>query len=201
MNLPSAFWDSDFVWWTWSPTDVVQPYKCCRTPKGYYIDYVSCYYIPTHDLYWEYYDGNYFITQCATGYVMAGVGAKVNPINREKRIDWIQCCRVGWGAVIAVSPPVINVAGRPPAYSSSSVSPVNIPQGYSHQYRKKRSIANSARNAIDIGNSTIFGEEALTDSELPLHRKASFVYEGDVTHHDLPINMPAMNVPLSVQRL
>lgn len=65
----SGMWDNDWVYWTFSPSDVYQPYKCCSTPPGYYIDYVSCYYLPTHDVYWEYYDGNLFLVNCATGYV------------------------------------------------------------------------------------------------------------------------------------
>lgn len=26
---------------------------------GYYIDYLSCYYVPTHDIYFEYYDSTF----------------------------------------------------------------------------------------------------------------------------------------------
>lgn len=34
------------------PQDNLQPYKCCKTPAGYYLDYTACYYLPTHDPYW-----------------------------------------------------------------------------------------------------------------------------------------------------
>ncbi|OQV20968.1 hypothetical protein BV898_05043 [Hypsibius exemplaris] len=204
----TGFFDSDFVFWTWSPTDVKQPYKCCRTPKGYYIDYISCYYVPTHDLYFEYYDGNYFIVMCATGYVITGVGEKVNPINLERRIDWIQCCRVGFGAVMAVSPPIINVQNRPAAFtSSSSVSPINIPSGYAHQYRKKRSAAISSRtrrSALEDGNSTISVEDALLESEHSMPKQRAFGFDGQVNHHDVPpifSEYSETNIPLSVQNL
>ncbi|XP_055332328.1 uncharacterized protein LOC129584234 [Paramacrobiotus metropolitanus] len=70
--------------------------KCCTTPKGYYIDYASCYYFPTHDQYWEYYDSNFnFVVMCAQGYVATGLACKLDPIGGDLHIDWIQCCRLG----------------------------------------------------------------------------------------------------------
>lgn len=69
-------------------------YKCCRTPSGYYIDYTSCYYRPTRDQYWEYYDAAIFVVYCETAYVMTGVARKVNPYDNEYHLEWIQCCRV-----------------------------------------------------------------------------------------------------------
>lgn len=63
---------------------------------GYYIDYVSCYYMPTHDVYWEYYDSqNHFITLCATGYIATGIAKKISPWTGWYNVDWIQCCRLG----------------------------------------------------------------------------------------------------------
>ncbi|OQV22547.1 hypothetical protein BV898_03373 [Hypsibius exemplaris] len=203
-----GFWDSDFVFWTWSPTDIKQPYKCGRTPKGYYIDYVSCYFIPTHDVYWEYYDGNYFITQCATAYVMTGVATKSNPITLEKRIDWIQCCRVGFGPVMAVSPPIINVPNRPPAFTSSSnIRPLNIPSGYAHQYQKKRSTLLSPRmrrNTLEDGNMTLLVndfDDSFMESEQSLPWSREFEFHGQVNHHNLPLISPSMNIPLILKRL
>ncbi|OQV14932.1 hypothetical protein BV898_10833 [Hypsibius exemplaris] len=72
-------------------------YKCCKAPSGYYLDYTSCYYMPTHDQYWEYYDSiQHIITYCASGYVMTGLSKKFNPFDLEWHIDWIQCCRIGF---------------------------------------------------------------------------------------------------------
>ncbi|XP_055338562.1 uncharacterized protein LOC129588392 [Paramacrobiotus metropolitanus] len=159
-----GYWDNDWVFWTFTPnTDLIQPYKCCQTPPGYYIDYVSCYYIPTHDLYWEYYDGNYFLVNCATGYVVTGTAAKFNPIHQEYRIDWVQCCRLGYGAVTALPPPVIQRPGKPPAYvASHNTVQTDIPQAYQHQYRRrKRSALPTESNSIAIGNQTVFAEDPL----------------------------------------
>ncbi|OQV14930.1 hypothetical protein BV898_10831 [Hypsibius exemplaris] len=84
----------DFLWQVWRPgNDDIQPYKCCSVPHGYYIDYVSCYYMPTHDMYFEYYDsGNNIITECATGYIATGISKKLNPWTALYNVDWIQCC-------------------------------------------------------------------------------------------------------------
>ncbi|GAU95741.1 hypothetical protein RvY_07309-2 [Ramazzottius varieornatus] len=77
----TAFWDNEENWLTTIPfADDLQNYKCCKTPAGYYIDYVSCYYMPTRDQYWEYYDALQFLTVfCTTGYIMTGIAKKPNP--------------------------------------------------------------------------------------------------------------------------
>ncbi|XP_055349012.1 uncharacterized protein LOC129595902 [Paramacrobiotus metropolitanus] len=72
-------------------------YKCCRTPPGYYIDYLSCYYKMTHDQYYEYYNAPFFLVFCDTGHVVTGMARKINPYVNEYNLDWIQCCRVGVG--------------------------------------------------------------------------------------------------------
>ena len=171
---------------------------------GNYIDYLSCYYVPTHDLYFEYYDGNFFLVQCSTGYVITGAALKRNPVNQEQRIDWIQCCRVGWGAIVGLPPPIINVHGRPPAYSGQHIKPVNVPSGYSHQYRKKRSIEVDVRyvedaktnQTINIDEDDIFMEDNFNDISV---FRAPFT--GDVTHHDVPVETPDLNIPESMLRM
>ncbi|GAU95196.1 hypothetical protein RvY_06856-2 [Ramazzottius varieornatus] len=80
-------------------------YKCCRTPFGYYIDYTSCYYRPTRDQYWEYYDATNFVVYCETGYVMTGMARKINPYDNEYHLEWIQCCRVGFLPVATMLAP------------------------------------------------------------------------------------------------
>ncbi|GAU96463.1 hypothetical protein RvY_07904-2 [Ramazzottius varieornatus] len=128
----TALRDDEFSFFIFRPgigygTDGTQQYKCCKTPPGYYIDYVSCYYKPTRDQYWEYYDSqNHFVVFCTAGFVMTGIARKLSPINRDYHIEWIQCCRVGYG------PPRVQVtpqAGMP----STSYDNSSIP--YSAQYR------------------------------------------------------------------
>ncbi|GAU95745.1 hypothetical protein RvY_07311 [Ramazzottius varieornatus] len=69
---------------------------------------VSCYYMPTHDLDWEYYDSeHHFTVYCAEVYVMTGVSKKLNPWAREYRMEWIQCRRMGYGKPYNVQPPVV----------------------------------------------------------------------------------------------
>ncbi|XP_055355781.1 uncharacterized protein LOC129601083 [Paramacrobiotus metropolitanus] len=95
----TAYWDNEFLMQVWRiTTDYVQLFKCCATPVNYYIDYMSCYYKMTHDQYWEYYDHAIFLVFCDTGYVMTGIGKKHNPYTTDIHVDWIQCCRVGFGA-------------------------------------------------------------------------------------------------------
>ncbi|GAU94448.1 hypothetical protein RvY_06219-2 [Ramazzottius varieornatus] len=206
----TGYYDTDFVWWTFFPPNenFNQPYKCCRLPRGYYIDYLSCYYVTTHDLYFEYYDGNFFLVQCATGYVITGTTAKQVPIHNtyqgyiERRIEWIQCCRVGWGAIIGVPPPIINVPGRPPAYSGQYVTPPTVPAGYAHQYRKKRSVPVEVYYAQDdMTNHTINIDDEdiyMADTEIPLPRAP---FTGDATHYDVHYTVPDLNIAESVLRL
>ncbi|GAU89967.1 hypothetical protein RvY_02452-2 [Ramazzottius varieornatus] len=65
-------------------------YKCCRTPQGYYVDYTSCYYLPTHDQYWEFYDAiQQFIVFCNGGYVMTGISKKIAPYDQEVSFSFL----------------------------------------------------------------------------------------------------------------
>ncbi|OQV26053.1 hypothetical protein BV898_00183 [Hypsibius exemplaris] len=160
----TGLWDDDASFWVYrTPVDDQQLYKCCRVPPGYYIDYVSCYYMLSHDQYWEYYDSNFFLMMCSTGYVMTGISKKKSPINAEFRIEWIQCCRIGYGKVTALPPPTIQTPnGGPTAYSTNHAynSPATIPQDYAHQYRGKRSTV--FNTAIETGrHSMLTAEEAL----------------------------------------
>lgn len=78
--------------------DDIELMKCCRTPSGYYIDYSSCNYKSTHDSHWEYYDSNFHhIVTCASGYVVTGMSKKFNPYSNFRQMEWIQCCRLGFG--------------------------------------------------------------------------------------------------------
>lgn len=94
----TGIWDDEFTFAVVRPSaDSFQPYKCCKTPSGYYIDYVSCYYKPTHDFHYDYYDSpsHQVVVQCGTGYVITGIAKKLNPYSSLYNVDWIQCCRVG----------------------------------------------------------------------------------------------------------
>ncbi|OQV20967.1 hypothetical protein BV898_05042 [Hypsibius exemplaris] len=103
----TALWDNDFQWWQFRGVpDNIAPYKCCKMPIGYHVDYSSCYYMPTKDMYGEYYDdSNRFLVYCATGHVMTGIGKKVNAWSNDAHIEWIQCCRVGLGGPPLYRPP------------------------------------------------------------------------------------------------
>jgi hypothetical protein len=98
---------------------------------------------------------------CATGYVQTGIAKKKSPINAEYRIEWIQCCRAGYGAVRAQPPPIVQTPKNGPvAYSANQVyTPGVIPQDYAHQYRGKRSTV--ANTAIETGRHSILAEDAL----------------------------------------
>ncbi|XP_055338564.1 uncharacterized protein LOC129588394 [Paramacrobiotus metropolitanus] len=139
----TGLWDNELSFWVYrTAIDPSQPYKCCVTPPGYYIDYVSCYYVWTHDQYWEYYDSQFFLLNCATGYVMTGISKKLSPIiPTEYRIEWLQCCRLGYGAIVSLPPPIVATPkGGPVAYSANNaLTAVDIPSDYAHQYRGKRS--------------------------------------------------------------
>ncbi|GAV04532.1 hypothetical protein RvY_14800 [Ramazzottius varieornatus] len=132
--------------------DTVQPYKCCKTPPGYYIDYVSCYYMPTRDLDFEYYDSTFhFIVFCATGYVMTGILKKVNPYSKEVHMEWIQCCRVGYGKPYNVKPPVVySDSGAASYYSPTASVPNSVSPSYAAQYRSLPSDGDTL-NIVHVG--------------------------------------------------
>jgi hypothetical protein len=144
-------WANNLNWWQHQISlDDVAPYKCCKTPTGYYIDYVSCYYVPTHDLYFEYYDNpNQFIVYCVQGYVMTGISKKINPYTKEYRYEWIQCCRVGVGRPIALAPPVTFMPSGVPAYSSPGSSPPSISAAYRSQYQPRLDDASFQENTFE----------------------------------------------------
>ena len=97
---------------------------------------------------------------CATGYVQTGISKKRSPINNENRIEWIQCCRVGYGAVKALPPPTVPTPNHGPvAYSTDQAlnSPQQIPDSYAHQYRGKRSTV--FNTAIETGRHSVLAAE------------------------------------------
>ena len=136
------------MWWIFRvPQDNNTPYKCCKTPPGYYIDYISCYYVPTHDEYFEFYDSiNQFIVYCAQGYVMTGISKKINPYTREWHMDWIQCCRVGYGPPAAHPPPVSYTAGGVPSYHAVSGGLTKTGPAYQAQYRTNNEVESDVEN-------------------------------------------------------
>ncbi|XP_055333062.1 uncharacterized protein LOC129584774 [Paramacrobiotus metropolitanus] len=114
--------------------DLLNPYKCCKTPKGYYIDYTACYYQPTHDQYGEFYDASsrHFLVFCATGYVMTGLSRKVNPWKTpDSDIDWLQCCRVAYGIKPPQPPPQAN---NQSVYSTPTIE---MPTAYEYPPRRR----------------------------------------------------------------
>ncbi|OWA55016.1 hypothetical protein BV898_19401 [Hypsibius exemplaris] len=150
----TGMWNNAWYWYTWN---AVQPYKCCKTPLGYYIDYVSCYYQPTHDVFFEYYDNLFhFLVYCAQGFVMTGLARKTNQYSREPALDWIQCCRVGLGRPFAMAPPVVYSKSGAAAYyapqGSSMISPVSA--AYQAQYRSDYGATNATyqENVRQIGS-------------------------------------------------
>ncbi|XP_055348367.1 uncharacterized protein LOC129595397 [Paramacrobiotus metropolitanus] len=141
----TAMWSGSFQWFIHlTPTWDQVPYKCCQPPPGYYIDYTSCYYQVTHDPFFEYYDNtNFYIVVCANGYVMTGISKKINPYDHEYHIEWIQCCRMGFGPYIATPPPVTTnpTDGSYSLYSprSNNAPLTHISEAYRGQYRTVRS--------------------------------------------------------------
>ncbi|OWA55017.1 hypothetical protein BV898_19402 [Hypsibius exemplaris] len=150
----TGFWNASWFWFMFRTPgiDDLLPYKCCKTPPGYYIDYMSCYYVPTHDVFFEYYDNTFnFVVYCSNGYVMTGLGRKVNQYSREGQIDWIQCCRVGLGKPFSVQPPVIySKSGAAAYYAPGSTSGLSIPAAYQAQYRSD--LGEDASNVDDHQN-------------------------------------------------
>ncbi|OWA51638.1 hypothetical protein BV898_16114 [Hypsibius exemplaris] len=164
----TALWDDEFQFWVYRPGsgpivgDDRQPFKCCKTPNGYYIDYVSCYYMPTHDVNWEYYDNpSHVIVACTTGFLMTGISKRLNPWTAELHIEWIQCCRLGYGPAVYQPSPVIdssataNYQGRTAYYAAATprAAPMVIPEGYLAQYRtlapKKSLPQNRTKRSVD----------------------------------------------------
>ncbi|GAU88805.1 hypothetical protein RvY_01438 [Ramazzottius varieornatus] len=134
----TGLWDDDQQFLVWRiPFDDTMLYKCCRVPGGYYIDYVSCYYMPTHDNYWEYYDSTQQnIVQCGTGYVMTGIAKKINPTSRVYNLEWLQCCRLGFGPPQYETPPVVYSSSNSPTYQArSNIRPTEVTPEYKPQYR------------------------------------------------------------------
>lgn len=138
-------WANNLYWFVSSPGgNDEQPYKCCEPPGGHYIDYLSCYFQPTHDQFFEYYDNNnMFIVYCAQGFVMTGIAKKINPYSKEYHIDWIQCCRIGVGPHKYTVPPVVyeRKSGAAAYYAQRSDELYNpaINKAHLAQYRTSRS--------------------------------------------------------------
>jgi len=138
----TGMWDgTDFLFQTWRiGADDIQPYKCCKTPANYYLDYLSCYYVPTHDMFFEYYDSPTFLaTFCMTGYVVAGISKKINPNTKLYALDYLQCCRVGFGPPEGHEPPITGYGkDQTPVYSSSreAISRIEVSDPYRSQYQR-----------------------------------------------------------------
>ncbi|XP_055349906.1 uncharacterized protein LOC129596602 [Paramacrobiotus metropolitanus] len=110
-SFVTGWWDNEYQFRVDRvKDDRTSTLKCCKTPTGYYIDYTSCLYKSTHDQFYEYYDGLYFVVLCDTGYVMTGTAVKIHPTVGEYYIDWIQCCRLGFLA----GPSMIPIMPIPP---------------------------------------------------------------------------------------
>jgi hypothetical protein len=189
----TAVWDNEYNWYQYRPGgyntingDDLQPYKCCKTPKGYYIDYVSCYYIPTHDQNFEFYDAaNLIIVGCATGYVVTGISKKLDAYNAEYHVEWLQCCRVGYGAQTAVSPPIVyGKNGTPTIYAQSRIDPPQVPESYMHQYRAKREISHpNMTNLLDYSFHDMTSTR-YKDDPLPANlAKQKIVVDRGSQHH------------------
>ncbi|GAU93941.1 hypothetical protein RvY_05795 [Ramazzottius varieornatus] len=123
---------------------------------GYYIDYMSCYYMPTHDLYREYYDSlNNFVVYCTKGYIMTGISKKISPWTQLYNIDWVQCCRLGFGPPRGLHPPVTYVGKDGTPVCNSRVLPATeVPCLYQHQYRKSSASGTQSTNGANFCNST-----------------------------------------------
>ncbi|XP_055334719.1 uncharacterized protein LOC129585860 [Paramacrobiotus metropolitanus] len=176
----TAMWSNSYFWYI---NNVLvtelnqQQYKCCQPPNGYYVDYTSCYYVSTHDFQFEYYDNyDHFIVFCTTGYVMTGISKKINPYNFDYHIDWIQCCRMGYGAPEAHSPPVIYSPSGASSYysypSGRSLPDMGYPPppAYKAQYLRKQTVNISSTLLLEshINNPRDFGVQ-------PTIYKGSFV--------------------------
>ncbi|GAU92306.1 hypothetical protein RvY_04402-1 [Ramazzottius varieornatus] len=89
-SFVTGFWDDESQFFVNRKiVDDINAYKCCRTPRGYYVDYASCYYMPTRDQYGEYYDAtNVMLIYCASGYAMTGIAKKISPFSMDYHIEW-----------------------------------------------------------------------------------------------------------------
>ncbi|GAV04530.1 hypothetical protein RvY_14798 [Ramazzottius varieornatus] len=107
--------------------------------------------MPTHDLDFESYDSTFqIIVYCATGYAMTGISKKQNPYKREWQVEWIQCCRVGYGKPYNVPPPVVySDSGAAAYFAPVGSTPNSINPSYSVQYRSA---------ALDDENLNIVGD-------------------------------------------
>ncbi|OQV26050.1 hypothetical protein BV898_00180 [Hypsibius exemplaris] len=129
----TGFWDNDAQFFNFRRVvDDQNPYKCCKTPPNYYVDYQSCYYMPAKDQYGEYYDATTIILlYCASGYAMTGLAKKISPFSMDYHVEWIQCCRIGFGAQPVFKPPRHSYSYG--SYANSSY-PNRPPAGYASQY-------------------------------------------------------------------
>ncbi|GAU92300.1 hypothetical protein RvY_04398 [Ramazzottius varieornatus] len=100
---------------------------------------------------------------CATGYVYTGISKKKSPIHGEWRVEWVQCCRVGYGAVVAHAPPIVQTPNGALSSLSSQQRfndvPSQVPKDYAHQYRGKRSVVE--KTAIHTGRHSVLAEREL----------------------------------------
>ncbi|XP_055332873.1 uncharacterized protein LOC129584646 [Paramacrobiotus metropolitanus] len=152
----TGFWDNELQFLVFRKgLDDSQLYKCCRVPPGYYIDYTSCYYMPTHDQYWEYYDSlQHIIVYCASGYVMTGLSKKINPYDAEWHIEWIQCCRIGFGGAGRIPPPTriqrsVDAEDEDIDLYQDALASLQIPKNYSAFFRQPTSKLLTESNRFD----------------------------------------------------
>ncbi|XP_055332546.1 uncharacterized protein LOC129584413 [Paramacrobiotus metropolitanus] len=177
----TAVWDDEYQWFTWRPgADDTVGMKCCKVPKGYFIDYVSCYYMSTHDEFGEYYDSLIqFMVYCSPGYVATGMSRKIDASKQNYIIDWIQCCRLGHGAPTVVSPPRAEIDGGYPSYiARENYIPYPIPQDYQAQYR---SVQNQMRAESPSNN----GSPTTVNFQEPLRRSWRWKATDLVDRHPL----------------
>ncbi|GAU92305.1 hypothetical protein RvY_04402-2 [Ramazzottius varieornatus] len=107
--------------------------------------------MPTRDQYGEYYDAtNVMLIYCASGYAMTGIAKKISPFSMDYHIEWIHCCRIGFGAVPMFSASKYknstmarlsyhnyanaSYPNRPPAAYASQYSSGNIGRQRGDQY-------------------------------------------------------------------
>ncbi|XP_055331200.1 uncharacterized protein LOC129583430 [Paramacrobiotus metropolitanus] len=147
----TGLWANNFFFHISDPPNLALA-KCCRVPTGYYIDYMSCYYVSTHDPYFEFYDNvGAFLTTCATGYVATGIAKKIEPYTSNSAhpssVDWMQCCRLGFGPPEVHPPPVIYAPSGAATYYTAralTADELAIPTGYKGQYRSKETPEDAA---------------------------------------------------------
>ncbi|XP_055348254.1 uncharacterized protein LOC129595315 [Paramacrobiotus metropolitanus] len=147
-SFVTGFWDEEISFFVFRPfLDNAQPYKCCKTPQGYYIDYMSCYYMPTRDQYGEYYDSSmHMLVYCASGYVVTGLAKKMSVWTKDYHIEWIHCCRVGYGAV-----PDFKRLPSSGAYSYGSYANTSQPGRPTAAYADQYNMGNLGAQALKRG--------------------------------------------------